>query len=92
MVLSPSLQLPGEENLLCELLLGHDQSLPGGLTLFPAVQLGHGVGGGSMGSTVEQFMISVRYKAGHNCCIVFTVGMGSGTRLFLLCDLVPTDL
>lgn len=42
-----------------KLLLG----LPRGLTLFPAVQLGHGVGGGSMGPTVEQFMISVRHKA-----------------------------
>lgn len=46
-----------------KLLLGHNQSLPRGLTLFPAMQLGHGVGGGSMGPTVEQFMISVRHKA-----------------------------
>ena len=46
-----------------KLLLGHNQSLPRGLTLFPTVQLGHGVGGGSMDPTVEQFMISAHHKA-----------------------------
>lgn len=55
-----------------------NRPLPRGRALLPAVRhstlkgsLGHGLGTGSRGSTIEQFMILVQHKAGCNYCRVY---------------------